>query len=525
MGAYCPRLRAEVAFVEGDGGRSFALYDPLIERQVNLGPVALAVAQRLDGRRSIDEIAEAVRAELPLVSPDAVLQALRQLLLLLMIEGANPAILERIRAVKAGALLPFSVLAEGRFQCQGSGECCQNYHFGPLTDADIAELDRLAPEIERRYPELGPGPYFQTLEVGEGRKERFLKAQDERCIFLQPDLRCGLHAEFGPDSKPGICRLYPLASLATIEGVKLYDNGECASFATSARSGPALREDIERVKRLFPEKYSLYHPIVLFEPQAPADYGYFLALQQGLVEVAGTASAGSTDILVALGRLLREYIDALGSCAVVPGGPEAAAARVLGAGRARLFPPARPEPRPEEVRRGCEAVAQVASRLMRACAEAVIRSQPSPKDLLTARLSREITQVLHFLGSVAAHRADPAGEPLTDFYRYLAAIPWRSPDIEDAFRLSFRQVVFGQKAMIEERPVAGLLRLALAYLVTIFGARLRAGVEGSKEVRRPDFDFGHMLAQRVLRQTAIASVFVAEEARAWPVLDAVATLA
>ena len=49
----------------------------------------------------------------------------------------------------------------------------------------------------------------------------------------------------------------------TIDGVKVYDGGECASFATSARSGPPLAQDMKWIDRLLPKQFILFHPVVL----------------------------------------------------------------------------------------------------------------------------------------------------------------------------------------------------------------------------------------------------------------------
>src|SRR5262249_44707923 len=148
------------------------------------------------------------------------------------------------------ARLPTSLLEGARFECQGSGECCQNYAFGPLEDDDIARLEAL--DLKDFAP-----PY-----VEEKNGARYLRSVDNHCVFLAPDMRCGLHARFGADAKPRICRLYPLATLATIEGLRLYDSGSCATFAISARTGLPLLDDLERVRRLLPSHAQLYHPIV-----------------------------------------------------------------------------------------------------------------------------------------------------------------------------------------------------------------------------------------------------------------------
>jgi Fe-S-cluster containining protein len=509
-----PALRAELV-LERAQGEEPCLFDPLLERRVNLGAISYAIVQRLDGRRTPAEIADevALREGAP---RERVVEVLRRFYLLNQVEGAGAATLARIRALKAGAeKLDLAVLEEARFACQGSGECCQNYAFGPLTDDDIARIEALEPEIRRVYPSIGPGPYVVELPAEEVRAGRYLKTVDERCVFLQPDARCGLHAAFGADSKPGLCSLYPYVALATIAGFKVYDNGECASFATSARAGPTAVDDMPRIGKLIDGGFALHHPTVLLERGTLCDYGYFVAAQSVLCDLVALGRGRAAETVVAAGRLLRRFIDALTACPLEAGEPQRTAAAALALDPDRLYAPAA-TPAAE----GLAGIAAVAADLMRELASVISMAQLTPRDILTARLGREIAQVLHIVQTIAAHRADPAATPLPAYFAELAAVPADDPEVEAVLRISLRQTFFGHNALIEERPLAAMLRLALAVLVAIWGGRLRAAAERAPRVRPADLSFGHMLARRVFRQTAIAHVFVAHEHRASAAIEA-----
>src|SRR5262249_50100501 len=150
---------------------------------------------------------------------------LRRFFLLELVAGASTEAVARMAAVRRGeAALAHAVLAGARFECQGSGACCQGHRLGPLA------RPRPARPGER-------GPADAVVEIPDG---RFLRQVDGRCRFLLPDARCDLHARFGADAKPGMCRLYPIEQVATLDGIKLYDKGSCRTLAVSARAGLPL---------------------------------------------------------------------------------------------------------------------------------------------------------------------------------------------------------------------------------------------------------------------------------------------
>lgn len=158
-----------------------------------------------------------------------------------------------------------------RFQCSGCGNCCLQWPV-PLTEQDV---DRIRGLVDDQQPEvlvaseveselrkiLGKpsGPGFRTLNPGDQRFRGFShtleKREDGRCRFLQEDNRCFLHVQFGADSKPSMCSLFPHAFSETPSGVYAY-----LSFASSAvlfNHGMLLTDQED----LLAQKYRLYRQL------------------------------------------------------------------------------------------------------------------------------------------------------------------------------------------------------------------------------------------------------------------------
>src|SRR5438132_1509574 len=90
---------------------------------------------------------------------------------------------------------------------------------GAIHDPVVKRLEAL--DIERAYPDLAGQPWFDVAEWKDDHRVLYLATVGERCVFLRDDRRCGLHAAFGADAKPGFCRLYPIQALPTIDGLKI----------------------------------------------------------------------------------------------------------------------------------------------------------------------------------------------------------------------------------------------------------------------------------------------------------------
>lgn len=424
-------LRPEVS-VSREGDHA-VVSDPVTARRLDLGPI-FPVLDRLDGRP-----ADAIIGELgPGADP-----VLRTLALLLLLDGPGAAHVARLRDLRAGrAPLPLRTLPEQRFSCQGSGGCCRSFVFGPLTDADVARVAALD------LTPWGLGPRFwEDHPRPDGRVDRFLRTTpDGRCLFLGEGERCGLHATYGATQKPGFCQLFPLSFHPTVAGLKVYDGGECASFPASARLGPPIAEIFAEQQDLLPAHLPLQHPVV--HAGLPVDTSWFLALQD--TWVAGVEEAAPADTLRALGARFARWSAALRAFPLVDGEPEGTLA-------AALSEPVAPW---------------------------------TPDDAGLPRLRALAAELRDLFAAVdQSPNPPPFGKPLVAALRRLAdGDPLPPPDADEParMRLSLRGSLFGHRALVEGRPGAALLRLALSWLV----ARHVAAEHGPA--------LGHMVAARRL---------------------------
>jgi hypothetical protein len=156
----------------------------------------------------------------------------------------------------------------------------------------------------------------------------------DSCVFLDEAMQCGLHRAFGASAKPRLCRLFPLAALRTIDGLKIYDRAECSTFAKSSRAGPPATELAASIEELDDEP--LYHPAVRIHGSLRCDYGVVLALVRRLDDEVGLAPP--LDALRNAGHIARAFVGALVRCPVSRGEPEATIDALLAQPLDRLRP-------------------------------------------------------------------------------------------------------------------------------------------------------------------------------------------
>ncbi len=517
---YAPKLREGIEIAPSAGGGGVKLKDPLFNRDLDLGGISQTLLERIDGRRTVEELLAEAAAAHPEATPDAIERSLRTLFLLNLVDGAGAAIVERTARVKRGEVkLAVETLPEARFACQGSGECCQNFVFGPLPDDDIERIAAL--DLVRHFPHVGAEPFYVEGKTRDGTTVKYLRTIEGRCIFLERDLRCGLHAKFGPEAKPRLCRLFPYTRLPTIESVKIYDNGECASFAVSARSGPTAAELLPELLAVLPPHFNLEHPVLLLEGGGALDYGYFLVLQRTLLDLFARGHGGALETLVAAARLARAYFAELAACPLEPGEPERTARRALSRDALSFYGPADPD----ALRRGCAALARLAGDLLKAIGEKLVENREPALDGNTIRLHMDLAAILRVVQAVAAHAAEPENRPLDPGFRAIAAVDAAIPDFEDLFRRSFRHIFFGGRALIDKRVGPAFLHVAMVALATVFGAKLHARLAGRDRALPEEFSHGHARALRIFRQEGSESVFARIGISPWEAVEAVPFLA
>ena len=124
-------------------------------------------------------------------------------------------------------MLPLRISGDAlAYACESSGRCC---HGWPV-EADRETAEALPGRI------AGIPCYAGKTVLAEGDPAstlhyRSLVFTGGQCVFLNPDLRCDLHARFGPSSKPLICRQYPHLAISPPLGTEISLTYSCPSAA------------------------------------------------------------------------------------------------------------------------------------------------------------------------------------------------------------------------------------------------------------------------------------------------------
>ena len=130
-------------------------------------------------------------------------------------------------------------LANQRYACQQCGRCCRAFRPA-LTPLEVEAIAKL--------PWRGGPPTRDFYTVFQGRP-LLRKEADGRCVYLDGDNRCRMHAAFGPKCKALSCRAYPFELLATFPGeVSVAARYDCP--AVSAGQGEkltAMRGELEEL--------------------------------------------------------------------------------------------------------------------------------------------------------------------------------------------------------------------------------------------------------------------------------------
>ena len=132
-----------------------------------------------------------------------------------------------------------------RFECSGCANCCLQWPV-PLTAKDYERISSLPLSSSAS---ASTRPLRSSRENLQSFTHTLEKKIDGTCEFLQPDKRCQIHAEFGFQSKPSMCQLFPYSFTVTPDAVL------CSlSFASSAvlyNSGRLLSEQDETMAQQF----------------------------------------------------------------------------------------------------------------------------------------------------------------------------------------------------------------------------------------------------------------------------------
>lgn len=486
------KLRPEIV------SRGALLHDDLTGAAYPLDPLGQAIVEALKTPRTAAAIASHLAA-VGRFRPDRAGRELRRMLLLAFFEQTGETYRKRLERLQNGELPAARVLEGSRFGCQGSGACCQGYVFGYISPAEKARIEALNPH--KALAHLGDRPIFITAQSSAGHPVYRLATKDDACIFLEDQRRCGLHRVFGADAKPAFCRLYPLAAIATIDGLKVYDRGECSTFAVSANTGKFLSEDLPTILSLADK--DIYHPAVQIHGVWRCDYGPILALAHRMdLKAIGRSPLHA---LHAIGQMTRRFIMALVRCPFEAGQPELAVADAL---KDAVDLPS-DAAIAANARTGLQALATLAGGMVGRVAA-------------SERLGQTFEQMALVLAEVCRDALGTA--PLSEARRAELAAKVEE-DSEQAMRLSLRQQIFGRELLLNDQLPAGLLRMAFVVLMTLTGARLQAFKNGAGRVSPQHFSLAHMTARRILHRPGPHALLWANGEHAWPILDALPRLA
>jgi len=487
-------LREEVQF---DG---LALRDPLTGNVHRLSECGRAIVGMLHAGPTAHEVIAAVTGN-GRFDPAMVEREIRQIILLGLFEGTCSGIRARLDQVRRGEMLAVRVLDGSRFLCQGSGECCRGYVFGPISPEEKSRIEALNPR--QALPQVGDRQLFEAMDAGSGTGDYKLATIDGMCVFLDAGMRCGLHRAFGATAKPALCQLYPLAVVATIDGLKIYDRGECATFAISAQQGTLLSDELPRIRALADRE--VFHPATRFYRSWTCDYGLVLALADRLD--SDFRSRPPLQALHAIGHVVRGFILALKSCPFEEGQPESAVSRALASPAGEFRPP------DQSVAANARAGAQKLMTLASGLAERTVPSE---------RHAPLFVRATSLLAEICGHVLD--GRPLSPASEAALAVA-TDAETDRALALSLRHQVFGRDLLLNGCLPAGLLRMALVVVLSLAGSRLLACDERSERVSPRQLSVSHMTVKRMLNRPEPFRLLRANGEQAWPVLDSLPLLA
>ena len=199
------------------------------------------------------------------------------------------------------------------FECSGCGNCCFSWPV-PLTLADVRRIEEIE-ELERNSPSPGGSNNLSNLsnlsdlsDLSAGSSSirklpssgygaaaythTLEKRADGRCKFLTESSQCRLHLQYGPDSKPRMCQLFPYTFTPTPSG--LYASLSFASSAALYNTGRPLSEQAEFLQsrwKLLEELLPDYRPNwqnIQLADGVPLPWKNYLELEDKLVALLQT---------------------------------------------------------------------------------------------------------------------------------------------------------------------------------------------------------------------------------------------
>jgi lysine-N-methylase len=126
-----------------------------------------------------------------------------------------------------------------KWDCHQCGVCCRG-SIVPLKPNDLERLEKQKWNEKPEYANVAITAPF------EGGLRQLAKRSDGSCVFLQDNGLCRIHAEYGFDEKPLICRVFPMQLIQREKDAVLTVRRACPSAA--ADRGREVKEQLPAVR-------------------------------------------------------------------------------------------------------------------------------------------------------------------------------------------------------------------------------------------------------------------------------------
>jgi Fe-S-cluster containining protein len=280
-------LRSAITLEETPDNEAFpvVLVDPELGQRIRLDARGVAVAELLDQPRTVEELTEALGVD------DGVVEGAVQLFdrMHLLDTETSRAFVAEASAGQAWQqanpeTVPLLIRDDATFTCTMCGSCCGGHNVGPVA-VDIVQglSDVREALVETTGTEKG---LFFKVPVGAGgsREEQVVcHSSGGSCVFLGEDRLCSIHAAYGPEKKPRVCRLFPYQFIATPKGIAVSLQMECRGF-NEARAGKPVIEQEAELRSLLALVPSLrrVRPVIMLDGLTPISYEVYEGLEDAM---------------------------------------------------------------------------------------------------------------------------------------------------------------------------------------------------------------------------------------------------
>ena len=121
-------------------------------------------------------------------------------------------------------------------KCAACGGSCQGAIVSLLGDAEIQRIT----------------VHGQALGIAEPVVDGRIRQEAGQCVFLSGESLCQIHAHYGPDQKPQLCRQFPIVAIRAEDGVRIGVDPACYHSWSGWETGPEVQAEsgvVGRVQR------------------------------------------------------------------------------------------------------------------------------------------------------------------------------------------------------------------------------------------------------------------------------------